>query len=187
LVEALDKAAAKLADLLTATDRVLMSPMSSRDPAIVKGFLASVTQVIMAIEPVLNRLQNQVATADASLTEAIGILAKTPSGQYAQALQFHGNLARAQGRLDLAAQRYRASFEAFRAVTGDSVYTWLTALEVVSALGELGRLDEADALAAQAVAAMAKPATAVRRVIGSSAGLAFTTSSPAQADGRTRG
>jgi serine/threonine-protein kinase len=104
----------------------------------------------------LQRRAGHLDAADASLTEAIGILAKTPSGQYAQALQFHGNLARAQGRLDLAAQRYRASFEAFRAVTGDSVYTWLTALEVVSALGELGRLDEADALAAQAVAAMAK-------------------------------
>jgi len=104
----------------------------------------------------LQRRSGRLEAADASLAEAIGILARTPSGQYAQALQFHGNLARAQGRLDLAAQRYRASFEAFRAVTGDSVYTWLTALEVVSALGELGRLDEADALATQAIAAMAK-------------------------------
>jgi serine/threonine-protein kinase len=104
----------------------------------------------------LQRRSGRLDAADASLAEAIGILAKTPGGQYAQALQFHGNLARAQGRLDLAAQRYRASFEAFRAATGDSVYTWLTALEVVSALGELGRLDEADALATQAVATMAK-------------------------------
>ncbi|HEU4664036.1 MAG TPA: protein kinase [Dokdonella sp.] len=104
----------------------------------------------------LQRRTGHFDAADASLAEAIGILAKTPSGQYAQALQFHGNLARAQGRFELAAQRYRASFEAFRAVTGDSVYTWLTALEVVSVLAELGRLDEADALATQAIAAMAK-------------------------------
>lgn len=104
----------------------------------------------------LQRRTGRLDAADASLAEAIGILAKTPGGQYAQALQFHGNLARAQGRLELAAQRYRASFEAFRAATGDSVYTWLTALEVVSVLAELGRLDDADALAAQAVAAMAQ-------------------------------
>jgi serine/threonine-protein kinase len=107
----------------------------------------------------LQRRTGRFDAADASLAEAIGILSKTPGGQYAQALQFHGNLARAQGRLDLAAQRYRASFEAFRAATGDSVYTWLTALEVVSVLGELGRLDEADALATQAVAAIGKQAT----------------------------
>jgi len=104
----------------------------------------------------LQRRMGRFDAADASLAEAIGILAKTPSGQYAQALQFHGNLARAQGRFELAAERYRASFEAFRSATGDSVYTWLTALEVVGALSELGRFDEADALAAQAVAAMAK-------------------------------
>jgi serine/threonine-protein kinase len=103
----------------------------------------------------LQRRMGRLDAADTSLAEAIGILAKAPSGQYAQALQFHGNLARAQGRLDLAAQRYRASFEAFRAVSGDSVYTWLTALELVSVLGELERFDEADALAARAVAVMA--------------------------------
>ena len=68
LVEGLDKAAAKLADLRTATNRVLTAPMSGRDAAIVKGFLPAVTQVIGVIEPVLNHLQNQVATADASLT-----------------------------------------------------------------------------------------------------------------------
>jgi serine/threonine-protein kinase len=104
----------------------------------------------------LQRRMGRFEAADASLAEAIGILSKTPSGQYAQALQFHGNLARAQGRFDLAAERYHASFEAFRAATGDSVYTWLTALEEVSALGELGRLDQADALASQASAALAK-------------------------------
>jgi serine/threonine-protein kinase len=104
----------------------------------------------------LQRRTGRFDAADTSLTEAIRILGKTPSGHHAQALQFHGNLARAQGRFDLAAQRYHASVEAFRAATGDSVYTWLTALEEVGALVELGRLDEADALAAQAVAAMSK-------------------------------
>ena len=102
----------------------------------------------------LQRRTGRLDAADASLAEAIAILSKTPGGQYAQALQFHGNLARAQGRLELAAQRYHASFEAFRAATGDSVYTWLTALEEVSVLGELGRFDEADELATRAVDAM---------------------------------
>jgi serine/threonine-protein kinase len=104
----------------------------------------------------LQRRTGRFDAADASLTEAIRILAKTPSGHHAQALQFYANLARAQGRPDLAAQRYHASVAAFRAVTGDSVYTWLTALEEVGALVELGRLDEADALAAQAVAVLGK-------------------------------
>jgi len=104
----------------------------------------------------LQRRTGRFEAADASLTEAIAILARTPSGHHAQALQFYGNLARAQGRFDLAAQRYHASVEAFRAVTGDSVYTWLTAIEEVSALVELGRLDAADALAAKAVAELSK-------------------------------
>jgi len=73
LVEGLDRAAAKLAELRTATSRVLTAPMSGRDPAIVKGFLPAVTQVIGIIEPVLNRLQNEVATADASLTALLSI------------------------------------------------------------------------------------------------------------------
>lgn len=104
----------------------------------------------------LHRRMGQFDAADAALTEAIAILSRTPSGQYAQALQFHGNLARAQGRLELAAQRYRASFDAFRTVVGDSVYTWLTALEVVSVLTESGRLAEADALAVEATAALTR-------------------------------
>jgi len=73
LVEGLDQAAAKLADLRTATNHMLTAPMSGRDPAIVKGLLPAVSQVIGLIEPVLNRLQNQVATADASLTALLNI------------------------------------------------------------------------------------------------------------------
>ena len=118
------------------------------DHAIVGGILIRLAD--------LQRRTGRLDAADASLTEAIGILARTPGGQYAQALQFHGNLARAQGRPDLAARRYHASYEAFRAATGDSVYTWLTALEEVGALVQLGRLDEADALATQAAATMAR-------------------------------
>ena len=102
-------------------------------------------------------LQRRMAHFDAaerSLAEALKILGKTPSGQYAQALQTYGNLARAQGKFDLAAERYRKSFEVFRAATGDSVYTWLTALTEVAALTDAGRYAEADAHALDALAAL---------------------------------
>jgi tetratricopeptide (TPR) repeat protein len=51
---------------------------------------------------------------------------------------------------------YRASVDAFRKATGESVYVWLTQLEMVSVLTELGRLDEAERLSAEATAALGK-------------------------------
>lgn len=104
----------------------------------------------------LQRRSGKFQAADRSFAEAIAILGKTPSGQYAQALQTYGSLARAQGQFELAAQRYQQSFEAFQAATGDSVYAWLSALLKVNALIDLERFKEADALAAQAAAAMAR-------------------------------
>src|SRR5690606_29627548 len=62
----------------------------------------------------LQRRMRRFDAADASFTEAIGILRETRSGQYAQALQFHAGLARAQGDFELAARRYRDAFEVFR-------------------------------------------------------------------------
>jgi serine/threonine-protein kinase len=103
----------------------------------------------------LQRRMRRLEDADRSLSEAIGMLERTRSGQYAQALQFHAGLARAQGRFDLAAERYRASFEAFRAASGDSVYTWLTALAQIESLVDAGRLGEADSVATAAIAALA--------------------------------
>jgi serine/threonine-protein kinase len=104
----------------------------------------------------LHRRTGNFDAADRAFSEAIAILARTPTGNYAQALQYYGNLARAQGKLELAAERYRASFEAFRAAVGDSIYTWLTELEVVSVLTELERFAEADVLGAEAAAAIAR-------------------------------
>ena len=104
----------------------------------------------------LQRRMGNLEAAERSFTESLAILGKTPSGQYAQALQTFGGLARAQGRFELAAQRYRKSFEAFKAATGDSVYTWITALLEVGALTDAGKLADADRLAAQAVAALAR-------------------------------
>ncbi|SFN32357.1 serine/threonine-protein kinase [Dokdonella immobilis] len=104
----------------------------------------------------LQRRMGNLEAAEASFAESIAILGKTPSGQYAQALQTYGTLARAQGRFELAAQRYRKSFEAFQAATGDSVYTWITALLEVSALTAAERFVEADRLGADALAALAR-------------------------------
>ena len=107
----------------------------------------------------LGDLQRRVGNLDAAdrlFVEAIAILGKTPSGQYAQALQTYGSLARARGQFDLAAQRYRKSFEAFRASTGDSVYTWLTAMVEVSALTDAEKFAEADARGVEATAALAR-------------------------------
>jgi eukaryotic-like serine/threonine-protein kinase len=104
----------------------------------------------------LQRRMGNLEAAELSFTESISILGKTPSGQYAQALQTYGGLARARGQFELAAQRYRKSFEAFRAATGDSVYTWMTALLEVGALTDAEKYSEADVLAAEASAALAR-------------------------------
>ncbi|MBK6377516.1 MAG: serine/threonine protein kinase [Xanthomonadales bacterium] len=102
----------------------------------------------------LQRRTGRLEEAERSFAESLAILGKTPSGQYAQALQTHGNLARAQGKFDLAVQRYRKAFEVFREATGDSVYTWLTALLEVAAMTEAGHYREADARALEAVTAL---------------------------------
>ena len=104
----------------------------------------------------LQRRMQLLDAADASLTEAIGILAPTGSGQYAQALQFSGNLAREQGRFELAVQRYGNSIDVFRKVTGDSIYTWLTALVRIQAFIDAGQLAQADAAANEAVVGLSK-------------------------------
>ena len=104
----------------------------------------------------LQRRMLRFEDADRSLTESIAILSKTKSGQYAQALQFHGDLARAQGHLEVAIERWRASRDMFRESNGDGVYTWITTLKVVEGLTEAGRLDEAETLGNDAVAAIGR-------------------------------
>lgn len=102
----------------------------------------------------LQRRTGRLDEADRSLREAIAILGGgPPSGQYAQALQFHANLALARGDLDLAVQRYRASIEAFRASGGDSVYAWLTQYKLADVLVAAGRVAEAEPLVDEASAA----------------------------------
>ncbi|MEH2538205.1 MULTISPECIES: methyl-accepting chemotaxis protein [unclassified Bradyrhizobium] len=73
IVQGLNQAAAKLAEVRAASDRALSLPMSGRDPAAVKGFLPGIAAVVGILEPLLNRLENQVAMADASLTALLNV------------------------------------------------------------------------------------------------------------------
>src|SRR5579871_2411655 len=73
LAESLNQAAEKLAEVRAATDRALVLPMTARDVSAVKGFLPGIAQVVMLIEPILNKLENRVTAADASLTALLNV------------------------------------------------------------------------------------------------------------------
>jgi methyl-accepting chemotaxis protein len=128
IVEGLNQAASKLGDIHTATDRVLAVPMSGRDAAVVKGFLPGVAQVAAMIEPLLNRLENQVTAADATLTALLSVartaqdLRISAGGRAAAmsaAISAHRPMTaaeisaidRAQGRVDLDRERIEAGVD----------------------------------------------------------------------------
>jgi methyl-accepting chemotaxis protein len=73
LVQSLNQASAKLNEVRVASDRALALPMKARDPADIKGFLPGIAAVVGILEPLLNRLENQVAMADASLTALLNV------------------------------------------------------------------------------------------------------------------
>jgi methyl-accepting chemotaxis protein len=73
IIAGLNQAATRLADVRAATDRALIVPMGARDAAVLKGFLPGIAQVVAFVEPLLNRLENQVATADASLMALLSV------------------------------------------------------------------------------------------------------------------
>ncbi|WP_295844632.1 HAMP domain-containing methyl-accepting chemotaxis protein [Tardiphaga sp.] len=73
VIEGLNQAAANLAETRVAADRVLPVAMTARDPAAVKGFLPGVSKAVALVEPLLNRLENKVVVADASLTALLAI------------------------------------------------------------------------------------------------------------------
>ncbi len=128
IVAGLDKAQAKLTDLRAAGDRALALPMSGRDPAVVKGFQFGIAEVIGMVEPLLNRLETRVATADASLTALLAV-ARTAqdlrvsaggrAGTLSPALSAHRQLTaaeisaldRASGRVDLGRERIEAGVD----------------------------------------------------------------------------
>jgi methyl-accepting chemotaxis protein len=131
IVEGLNQSAARLADVRAATDRALAVPMSARDAAVVKGFLPGVAQAAAIIEPLLNRLENQVTAADASLTALLNVartaqdLRISAGGRAASmsaAISLRRPLSaaeisaidRAQGRVDLDRERIEAGVDQIR-------------------------------------------------------------------------
>jgi methyl-accepting chemotaxis protein len=128
IVEGLNQAATKLGDLRAATDRALVVPMSGRDATVVKGFLPGVAQVVAIIEPLLNRLENQVTAADASLTALLNVARTSQdvrvsaggrAAMMSQPVSAHRPMTaaeisaidRAQGRVDLDRERIEAGVD----------------------------------------------------------------------------
>ncbi len=128
IVEGLNQAATKLRDVRAATDRALGVPMSGRDATVVKGFLPGVAQTVAIVEPLLNRLENEVATADASLTALLNVartaqdlrisaggraasMAPAISTRRPMTAAEISSIDRAQGRVDLDRERIEAGVD----------------------------------------------------------------------------
>jgi methyl-accepting chemotaxis protein len=87
---------------------------------VVKGFLPGVAQVVAILEPLLNRLENQVATADASRTaQDLRIAAGSRAAAMSPAISMRRPLTaaeisavdRGQGRVDLDRERIEAGVD----------------------------------------------------------------------------
>ena len=128
IVQGLNQAAAKLAEVRTASDRAMGLPMSARDPAAIKGFLPGIAAVVGILEPLLNRLENQVAMADASLTALLNVARtsqdlRISAGGRAATVSLAistrrpltaaeiSSMDRAQGRVDLDRERIEAGVD----------------------------------------------------------------------------
>jgi methyl-accepting chemotaxis protein len=128
IVQGLNQAAAKLAEVRTASDRAMGLPMSGRDPAAIKGFLPGIAAVVGILEPLLNRLENQVAMADASLTALLNVARtsqdlRISAGGRAATVSLAmstrrpltaaetSSMDRAQGRVDLDRERIEAGVD----------------------------------------------------------------------------
>ncbi len=128
LAEGLKKAATKLNELRAAANRAVTQPLKARDATAIKGFLTGVAGVVTIVEPLLNRLENQVATADASLTALLGlarsaqdlrisaggraaILSPALSARRPLTAAELSTMDRAQGRVDLDRERIEAGVD----------------------------------------------------------------------------
>src|SRR5215204_1188763 len=128
IVQGLNQAAAKLAEVRTASDRAMGLPMSARDPAAIKAFLPGIAAVVGILEPLLNRLENQVAMADASLTALLNVARtsqdlRISAGGRAATVSLAmstrrpitaaetSSMDRAQGRVDLDRERIEAGVD----------------------------------------------------------------------------
>ncbi|MDB5501189.1 MAG: chemotaxis protein [Tardiphaga sp.] len=99
VIDGLNAAAVSLSEVRPAADRAMIVPMTARDPAVVKGFLPGIGKAIAMVEPLLNRLENKVAVADASLTALLSV-ART-----AQDIRVSGGSRAATFSLPLSARR----------------------------------------------------------------------------------
>jgi methyl-accepting chemotaxis protein len=128
IVQGLNQAAARLAEVRTASDRAMALPMSARDQAAIKGFLPGIAQTVAILEPLLNRLENQVAMADASLTALLNVARtsqdlRISAGGRAATVSLAistrraltaaeiSSMDRAQGRVDLDRERIEAGVD----------------------------------------------------------------------------
>jgi methyl-accepting chemotaxis protein len=128
IVAGLNQAATALAEVRASSDRAIGQSMSARDPSTVKGFLPGIARVVAIIEPLLNRLENQVAMADASLTALLNIARtaqdlRISAGGRAATLSLPvsvqrsltpaelSTIDRAQGRIDLDRERIEAGVD----------------------------------------------------------------------------
>jgi HAMP domain-containing protein len=128
IVQGLNQAAAKLAEVRTASDRAMGLPTSARDQAAIKGFLPGIAGVVGILEPLLNRLENQVAMADASLTALLNVARtsqdlRISAGGRAATVSLAistrraltaaeiSSMDRAQGRVDLDRERIEAGVD----------------------------------------------------------------------------
>jgi methyl-accepting chemotaxis protein len=128
IVQGLNQASAKLNEVRAASDRALTVPMSARDPAAIKGFLPGIAAVVGILEPLLNRLENQVAVADASLTALLNVARtaqdlRISAGGRAATMSLAistrrpltaaeiSTIDRAQGRVDLDRERVEAGVD----------------------------------------------------------------------------
>jgi methyl-accepting chemotaxis protein len=128
LTKGLNQAATILSDISSAADGALTLPMSGRDNTVIKGFLPAVAKAIATIEPLLNRLENQVAEADASLTALLNIArgaqdlrvtAGSRAATFTPALSTRrpvtpaelSSMDRAQGRVDVDRERIEAGID----------------------------------------------------------------------------
>ena len=128
IVQGLNQAAAKLAEVRTASDRAMALPMSARDQAAIKGFLPGIAADRGILEPLLNRLENQVAMADASLTALLNVARtsqdlRISAGGRAATVSLAistrraltaaeiSSMDRAQGRVDLDRERIEAGVD----------------------------------------------------------------------------
>ncbi|GGI25745.1 MULTISPECIES: methyl-accepting chemotaxis protein [Bradyrhizobium] len=73
MIQSLDRTGRRFKDVHAAADRAVRVSLGSRDSAVVKELLPTVAEMIGAIEPILNRLEGQVVSADSSLATLLSL------------------------------------------------------------------------------------------------------------------